>query len=337
MYSNIQEEIRYYVEQNNSIGAIMLTGSWGSGKTWFVRNKLTDMLKDTHNNIIMVSLFGINSSEQFHKAIKTVYLIRDNKVIEKAGKVAKNAKSFVKSIPFVGNALSALASVDVFDFVELPSDSIIIFDDFERCTIPIIDLIGLINEYTENKKIKTIVVANEEEIKSCDYNKYKEKLITKTIKLVPNVQEIVSFVIEEYETEYSAFLRKHMAIIENDFYTCCDNNIRTLKCCLQGFKRIWDTINEVIPCDKRYDYQDFDEFESEIFNRYFVCLKRVMEFPSLEEVKVEKSNKKNKNDFINKTLRDKNGNIKELNIITLEMLEKTLSLYYFVVVIGNPI
>lgn len=38
------------------------------------------------------------------------------------------------------------------------------FDDLERTNINEIDVLGCINEYCENKHIKTIIVANEDEI-----------------------------------------------------------------------------------------------------------------------------------------------------------------------------
>lgn len=37
----------------------------------------------------------------------------------------------------------------------------LVFDDFERSNLNIIDLLGTINDFTENKHIKTIIVANE--------------------------------------------------------------------------------------------------------------------------------------------------------------------------------
>lgn len=42
---------------------------------------------------------------------------------------------------------------------------ILVFDDLERCNLNEVDTLGCINEYCENKKIKTIIVANEEKIK----------------------------------------------------------------------------------------------------------------------------------------------------------------------------
>ena len=43
-------------------------------------------------------------------------------------------------------------------------NSILIFDDLERCKIPINDLLGYINQFVEHLNLKVIIVANEKEI-----------------------------------------------------------------------------------------------------------------------------------------------------------------------------
>lgn len=43
---------------------------------------------------------------------------------------------------------------------------VLVFDDLERCKINMIDLLGAINEYCENRNIKTIILADESKILS---------------------------------------------------------------------------------------------------------------------------------------------------------------------------
>lgn len=59
---NTLEELKYYCEENRPVGAMLLTGEWGCGKTYLIDHDLKETLKDTHI-IIRVSLFGINSIE----------------------------------------------------------------------------------------------------------------------------------------------------------------------------------------------------------------------------------------------------------------------------------
>ena len=51
-------ELLYYCEEPEPVGAILLTGEWGCGKTYLIEHELSDKLKESHV-IIRVSLFGI--------------------------------------------------------------------------------------------------------------------------------------------------------------------------------------------------------------------------------------------------------------------------------------
>lgn len=55
---------------------------------------------------------------------------------------------------------------------------VLVFDDFERCKIGVIDLLGIINTYVEDKRIKTIVIASEDNIEDEEnYKTFKEKVV----------------------------------------------------------------------------------------------------------------------------------------------------------------
>jgi len=69
------EELAYYCKLNNPVGALLLTGEWGCGKTYIVENDLKELLKDTHV-IIRVSFFGIPTIEELHKMVKASWIHR---------------------------------------------------------------------------------------------------------------------------------------------------------------------------------------------------------------------------------------------------------------------
>ena len=87
---------------------------------------------------------------------------------------------------------------------------ILVFDDFERTNIDFVELLGMINEYCENRKIKTIVVANEEKIISnkenqdgqikvnSKYTEFKEKVIQTTLNLDPDYRMVIDNIILGY-------------------------------------------------------------------------------------------------------------------------------------------
>lgn len=44
---NTLEELKYYCNEKQPVGAIMLTGEWGCGKTYFIENELRKELEKT--------------------------------------------------------------------------------------------------------------------------------------------------------------------------------------------------------------------------------------------------------------------------------------------------
>ena len=52
--------ILHYLKKDKTHTAIMLTGEWGSGKTYYVENDLIPFLKQNKATAIAVSLYGLN-------------------------------------------------------------------------------------------------------------------------------------------------------------------------------------------------------------------------------------------------------------------------------------
>lgn len=67
-----------------------------------------------------------------------------------------------------GNQMEAwifpIPSVNIDDLLKKGENLILIFDDVERCQIPISEVLGYINYFVEHAKSKVILIGNEEEI-----------------------------------------------------------------------------------------------------------------------------------------------------------------------------
>ena len=72
------DELLYYCEEPEPVGAILLTGEWGCGKTYLIDNDLKDALENKAH-IIRISLFGIASIEGIHMAVKQAWISEYNK------------------------------------------------------------------------------------------------------------------------------------------------------------------------------------------------------------------------------------------------------------------
>ena len=60
----LNEHIKHYIEHDKTNRAIMLTGDWGIGKSYYIQKELIPFLKEDKNgkhSCIVVSLYGIDS------------------------------------------------------------------------------------------------------------------------------------------------------------------------------------------------------------------------------------------------------------------------------------
>ena len=162
-----------YIDENIYNYAVMIDGEWGCGKTYFVREALIPAIakyeevkpEEKKRRIIYTSLYGVNSVDEISKQIIV------NTYLERVGK----AKGLIQtSSKIFGAALSLLPAfgidIDVKDLSGKLSEllqvknSILVFDDLERCDCPLNEVLGYINTFVEQEGIKVILIANEKEI-----------------------------------------------------------------------------------------------------------------------------------------------------------------------------
>ena len=66
---DVSKELKLYIDSKEHMGACLLTGKWGCGKTHLI-NKLKKETDSKEKCMLIVSLFGIDSIESLNKAIK---------------------------------------------------------------------------------------------------------------------------------------------------------------------------------------------------------------------------------------------------------------------------
>ena len=230
-------EMEFYCSEKHPAGALLLTGEWGGGKTYFVVNKLQPHLKDSHI-FIRISLFGIKSVNELQASIKKKWIecIADYIAMSKidvgaTSKVFNALKPFAKacvdtfidtSVPEGKQGIAkSLFSISADQLITITNEIngkiiVLVFDDLERSSIPFGELLGCINEYVENQHFHTIIIANENTIKKREnehsgasetlkYNEIKEKVVERQLEFHNDPLEIVSALIES-ESAYDYFL-----------------------------------------------------------------------------------------------------------------------------------
>lgn len=270
---NIKQEIISYISSKETSGAVLITGKWGSGKTYYLKQIATEINNNINYYMVFVSLFGVESPEMLDPKVKqAVFLSGINKLSEKNQRKLSSVKNGISSLfshleDYISLAKSAntMLSFNLLDFIsvekEVPcickndeskmnivkKELILVFDDLERCKMDTVSLLGVINEYSEDREIKTIIIANEEKIEddSGKYTLFKEKVIQRTLKYIPDYSFIITEIVKDYDEMregYQDFLLDNIKTIITVFSESGYDNLRSLKSVIIDFERIYDVL-----------------------------------------------------------------------------------------------
>lgn len=166
------EELVYYCKECEPIGALLLSGEWGCGKTYLIDHDLKDALADTAV-ILRISLFGMTSPEEIHVAVRHRWIEEYCKTKGVGGitKKISQGKKWLTKVDFLPDWLKGIATTDISAFFPIGEKMegktvVLVFDDLERCRMSNVDVFGVINDYCENHSYHTIIVANQAKIKA---------------------------------------------------------------------------------------------------------------------------------------------------------------------------
>lgn len=247
----------YLIKESNN--ALLITGEWGVGKTYFFNNILSKEIQKTstkeNENIkytpIRISLFGVTSINDIEKRIiLEIYPLLKNKGL----KIGKGLLNVILSSPIIKELTQQIPE----NILNLPEDYksdiinsktsslIICFDDLERKshTFPISGLIGYINNLTENNNLKVIIIGNTNNIEE-NFFEIKEKLIGREIEYSIKIEEVYNTLKQDFNPPYKTFLEKQKEFICSFFQDY--KNIRTLKFILTRYHDIYSQIEKIAP------------------------------------------------------------------------------------------
>jgi hypothetical protein len=194
----VVDYLHYYCDPDQSFDfAVMLKGRWGPGKTYLIKNFLEERLRGgPAKKDLYVSLYGLSSFQQIDDALyRQLYPRLASKTATIVETATKTALKTARNIDL---------NLSLRSFFEPPKGHLLVFDDLERCSIPISDALGYINHFVEHRDCKVIILANEDEIlkgenittneekarhegddvrciEVCQYRQIKEKLTGQTL------------------------------------------------------------------------------------------------------------------------------------------------------------
>lgn len=260
---NDNEHIRSFLDYYHELSlspeyAVLLKGKWGSGKTWFIRDYLKSRdLDDKGKRVLFVSLYGLSSfAEIEQKFFEQLHPVLSSKGAILAGKIAKGFLKTAIKIDLNENTEASVSGGDITE-LNLPSyltdtsGCLLVFDDLERCSMPIAATMGYINHLVEVQGYKAIILANEVEIEKGkkakkakdarfkNYGKIKEKLIGRTFEVAADVEGALSHFLDLLEDGISKkALEEAKNTILEIYDTSTHNNLRALRQSLFDLQRL---------------------------------------------------------------------------------------------------
>ncbi|MEA5582076.1 P-loop NTPase fold protein [Nodularia harveyana UHCC-0300] len=251
--SHIEDYLNYYCDLSQSPKfAILLKGKWGSGKTWFI-NQYRERLKPKKS--LYVSLYGIsNYSEIEDSLFQQLHPFRSSKGMVLAEKVFKG---FLKSslridlVDFNNDGKNDGALTISIPDINIPENfkdsnySLLIFDDLERCSMNIENILGYINNFVESQCLKVVIIANEDEIdtKEEKYKRIKEKLIGKTFEIYPDFTGALNdFLNQVTNQDAKTILSNSINYTQELFIKAKCKNLRILNQIILDFERIFEKL-----------------------------------------------------------------------------------------------
>lgn len=251
----LDEIIDFYLKTDTNY-ALMITGKWGVGKTYYFKNILKKQISEspTFDNgqknykPILVSLFGLKSVEEIQTEIfLSLCPMLKNKSVKLGASIGKSLIKGIMHLKNLGEYYDyvAEAGVDKGDWINF-SELVICFDDLERLSekLNIEEFIGYTNTLVENENVKILIIANENKIDNAKYFALKEKVVGNSIEFIPELSISYDSLIESkfagYPT-YKTFLTENKNYILEVFIKN-SSNLRILVFALTYFQRIFSEI-----------------------------------------------------------------------------------------------
>ena len=243
----IMKELNNYISNPYRPGALLITGKWGAGKTFFIKKWAEEKNNGDEFLVVFVSLFDVSTLSDAYRKIKQE-IVYQSGIMDKLTDVSTFLQTDAVDYIRIQNNIECACFSDDSRTINWKSKKLVlVLDDFERCGIKIQQRCGLINEFVEKHEIPVIIIAKEEKIDNKkEFDREKEKIIIHTVNFVLPIEGIYHSIVETIQNnsddnEYVKFLKEDSSIatILNAYDNSDYDNIRSLQSVIYGFQRFY--------------------------------------------------------------------------------------------------
>ena len=256
MNDAVSDYLDYYLDEAPpGRGAVLLTGSWGAGKTHFIngyierreaeRKEADPLIGPGH---LYASLYGVRAPED----VSAQFFAQTNPLLSSGvARLLGSAASRVVNTLTRGQVLKDDDSKAVREFLTRDIKSLtLIFDDLERCAAPIAEMMGYINTFVEREGTKVILLASEADIpqeQQQAYARRKEKLVGKTLEVQTKPIDVYRIWTKEMRNDAAREAAAHNeALALRTFHFSGSGNLRSLRAVLDDFDRLVEGVDPAL-------------------------------------------------------------------------------------------
>jgi hypothetical protein len=261
--------LKDYILTEHTDYALLISGDWGSGKTYFLKNELFKSIRETKIRVISKDKILEEYCEPIYVSL---YGIKEISEIDKRVFLELNPRLKSRPAFFLNLLASKLIGIinmnwlnkddlkDYLSIFNIPARKILCFDDLERIHKDVLDeALGYINSFVEHQNIKVLIVGDETILseKVDGYDKTKEKLIRFTYKFSPDIRQAFDSFLKPYSQSFKEFLIANKTYICEIFNKGQHNNLRTLRFCLDLLAKVFEAI-EKLELNEKYKTEILD-------------------------------------------------------------------------------
>ena len=230
---------------------------WGIFKEYiFRKNEEVDKEddKEDEQSMCYISLYHITSLDQVDAKI----LADQYQTLEKLKKIEKKFSSFLSSTGFasllgsnqiIHASKKIVSSLDIILMEKIKPNKTLVFDDFERCHIPLKELLGKINYYVEHMEFRTIIICDDENIGDDDeeFKRIKEKTIGQQVKINPDVEGFIGEVIKKIPIDKNEHREIFNFLLKDIIYIFDVSEVKSLRVLEHCIRDILRFLKEIEP------------------------------------------------------------------------------------------
>lgn len=272
MNENITSYLNEYIQNPNPQYAVLISGQWGCGKTFYIKKWLSSLTTGNDDSPIItrkpiyVSLYGLHNTGAINSAIEReirpwLYSKGMNiakKVVKALGKATirydfdidgnkDNAQS--EQLSYTLDVMSLFGD----DEENIKGERILVLDDLERCKIDIEELLGYINFFVEHSKCKVIVVGDISKLVDSNntFKRHKEKLFGREFSIIPDIDSAISSFIKTIGSNNSNLLEDNKKLIKDIIILSKKQNLRVVRQAIYDYNQC---INKIANYSKKEKY-----------------------------------------------------------------------------------